>query len=287
MTSKTRMIAALAGKPTDHLPVAPLYLDLYLDREVRRRALAGYLEKMGDRLEVDMQTEWELQVQAKAVEETFTALQARPDWICWMTQLPPTAWLSDCALKRQNGKLWRIHRPSGEMEELSSVEPIFEEMSDLWNLPAPRDDQEINRRVPLLTHEEIVQSGALDLLARLLMDLGEEYFVCAGMSTAFTACYFLLGFQSLMTMPYEDENLFRYLLEFFFRWPAANDKQGKSQLVECLNGQVDTLIRYQSRDSDKIIVMTCGNLEPINIDRRINDLCLSIVAFFYPVGDIL
>ena len=213
MTSKTRMIAALAGKPTDHLPVAPLYLDLYLDREVRRRALAGYLEKMGDRLEVDMQPEWELQVQAKAVEETFTALQARPDWICWMTQLPPTAWLSDCALKRQNGKLWRIHRPSGEMEELSSVEPIFEEMSDLWNLPAPRDDQEINRRVPLLTHEEIVQSGALDLLARLLMDLGEEYFVCAGMSTAFTACYFLLGFQSLMTMPYEDENLFRYLLE--------------------------------------------------------------------------
>ena len=207
------MIAALAGKPTDRLPVAPLYLDLYLDREVRRRALEGYLEKMGDRLEVDMLPEWELQVQAKAVEETFAALQARPDWICWMTQLPPTAWLSDCALRRQNGKLWRIHRPSGEMEELSSVECNSEEMRDLWNLPAPRDDQEINRRVPLLTHEEIVQSGALDLLARLLMDLGEEYFVCAGMSTAFTACYSLLGFQSLMTMPYEDEDLFRYLLE--------------------------------------------------------------------------
>ena len=42
---------------------------------------------------------------------------------------------------------------------------------------------------------------------------GQEVFVCGGLGTPFWDCYFKIGFQGLMEMPYEEPDLFNYLLE--------------------------------------------------------------------------
>ncbi len=212
MTSKVRMQAALSGLPVDRPPVAPLYLDLYLEAEARQRAAESYLQLLGDRSECALQPDQELDIQAHAVEGAFAALGARPDWLCWMPQLQPAAWLAECSLRREGRALWRVHGPSGVRERLNPPQAENAYGSDLWNRPLPTSPAEVDQIIPSIAAQEILASGRLALLSRLLEDLGHETFVAAGMGSPFSECYALLGFQGLMLMPFDHPELFHYLM---------------------------------------------------------------------------
>lgn len=224
MKSKDRMLAALRGRTVDSLPVAPIYLHLYLAEEVRRRALVRYRALIEDRREIPLEPAQEATIQARAICEAWESLGETPDWI-WTTLLPPADWLAECVLQQQDGRMWRVHRPSGEREELSALVVETDSTVDRWERPLPRSRAEVDALVPLPTAKELLANSSLAVVRRLVEEMGKEVFVCGKMGTPFWKCYSLLGFQGLITMPYDNPSLFHYLLQ---RQTAASLALGRA-----------------------------------------------------------
>jgi uroporphyrinogen-III decarboxylase len=212
MNSRDRMVSAMFGRPVDRPPVAPLYLDLYLQAEVRRRVTEHYLPLVRGRHPLPLDPARHVEVWTQAVVAAFQGLGAPPDWLCWMPELPPTAWLGECVLEAQGEALWRVHPPSGLRERLDPQAAPNPFGADAWDRPLPSTPEEVDQLAPLLEAEEILASGRLAVLAGLLKRLGPTTFVAAGMGTPFPECYALLGFQGLMLMPIENPGLFMHLL---------------------------------------------------------------------------
>ena len=213
MLSKDRMLAALRGEPVDQVPVAPVYLHLYLMQEIRRHALAGYRALIGDRREIRLDPAQETVIQAEAICQAWEALDEVPDWLCWTRLLPPAEWLSECVLQQQEGHLWRIHLPSGQREGLSALVVKDRATADCWERSLPQDQAEVDALTPLWTTEELLRNGSLEVVRRLIEMRGARLFIAGGMGTPYVEYYFLLGFMGLMTMPYDDPDLFHYLLQ--------------------------------------------------------------------------
>ena len=212
MNPRERMLSAMFGRPVDRPPVAPLYLDLYLQAEVRRRVTEHYLPLLRGRGSLPLDPTQHVEVWTQAVVDAFQGLGALPDWLCWMPELPPTAWLGECVLEAQGEALWRVHPPSGQRERLDPHADPNPFGADAWDRPLPSTPEEADRLTPVLEAEELLSSGRLAVLAGLLERLGPTTFVAAGMGTPFPECYGLLGFQGLMLMPIENPKLFMHLL---------------------------------------------------------------------------
>lgn len=211
MNSKERMLAALRGQPVDKLPVAPIYLHLYLAQEIRRRALAEYWALIGDRQQVPLPPDQEAVIRTRAIRGAWESLGETPDWI-WTRLLPAANWLAECVLQQENGRLWRVHLPTGEREELSAL-VVETDATDLWERPLPRSQAEVDVLVPCPGARELLTHGYLAIASQLVKELGAQVFVCGTMGSPFWNCYSLLGFHGLMTMPYEAPDLFHYLLQ--------------------------------------------------------------------------
>jgi uroporphyrinogen decarboxylase len=206
------MLAVLQGKPVDRAPVAPAYIQLYLATEVRRHALADYQAVIGDRQEIPLDPAQEVSIQTRAIRAAWASLGVTPDWI-WSTILPPANWLAECVLRREGERLWRIHLPSGEREELSALVLQDDQSYGRWERPLPHGYSEVDELVPPLTTGEILTGGTLAVTRQLLLKMGDQAFVTPAIATPFWKCYYVLGFQGLMTMPHDNPDLFHYLLE--------------------------------------------------------------------------
>jgi len=210
-TQKARLQAALHGAPVDRLPVAPLYLHLYLARQVRHHALLGYRRWMGDRKKVALEPEAEIAIQGQAIISAWKSLRVTPDWI-WTQQLPAADWLAECVLVRKGCRLWRVHQPSGAREELSGPR-VSEDETDLWKTPIPETKEAIEAQIPVTSADELLSSGAMDLMRYLLDTMGDEVFVHGKMGTPFWKCYLPLGFHGLMTLPLQRPGLMHRIVE--------------------------------------------------------------------------
>lgn len=213
MTSKERMLSAVQGILADRVPIAPIYLDLFLAEDVRKKAFEGYHRFMGDRNNVVLDPDIEINIQASSIIDAWKTLQPYPDWVFWMPLMPTRDWLSQCELRREGDRLWRIHEPSGEREELSRFVKTGNALQDSWEKPIPGSREEIDNLVPIRSPEEIIDNGTLSVIRKIIETLGSETFICGGLGTPFWDCYFKIGFQGLMEMPLKNPELFDYLLE--------------------------------------------------------------------------
>ena len=84
---------------------------------------------------------------------------------------------------------------------------------DHWTRDLPHSQAEVEALVPVPTADELLSDGSLAVVRRLVEEMGKEVFVCGTMGTPFWRCYALLGFQGLMTVPYDNPNLFHCLLQ--------------------------------------------------------------------------
>jgi len=212
MNSRERMVAAMLGQPVDRPAIAPVYPDLYLEADVRRRVAEHYLRLLRGKGQLRVDPPQYVGVWSQAICGAFEALGAPPDWLCWMPELPPTSWLAECVLETDGQALCQVHQPSGVRLRLDPHAAQNPHGADLWDRPLPSTREEVDRLVPVPEADEILASGRLALLSALVHELGKTTFVAAGMGTPFPECYALLGFQGLMLMPIENPDLFTYLL---------------------------------------------------------------------------
>jgi len=212
MNSRELMAAALQGQPVSRLAVAPLYLHLYLAEKARCLALAGYRTWMGNRQDMRVEPERVASIQIEALRQAWEWLGETPDWI-WTRQLPPADWLAECILRQEGKRLWMIHKPSRERDELSNLFVASDSTEDRWDNPLPHSRSEVDSLVSVRPAEELLSSGRLDIARGLLAKLGKSVFVCGTMGSPFWTCYSILGFQGLMTMPLDQPELLHYMLQ--------------------------------------------------------------------------
>jgi hypothetical protein len=224
MTAKERMFQALTGQRPDVLPAAPAYPSLFLADFER----AFYIEQYRMRLHecgsarYRMDHEEDTLFRARATYQSYGVFKVRPDWI------EADRGVSRARAERMDivecdGHLYYEDRASGKRvamqraplpqgdAELSDVNPSESDILDLSNEIGDTDD--VDRIIPIRTAAQLLESGEMDLLRRLVDDYGERYFISFVMDTPFCDVSDYLGFFGLMTTVHDRPRLLHYMLQ--------------------------------------------------------------------------
>jgi hypothetical protein len=224
LTSKDRMIQALTGQKPDVLPAAPAYLCLFLADFERAFYIEQYrlrLHERGcDRYPVDHVED--TLYRARATFQSYGIFKDRPDWI--ETDLGVSrAWAARMDILERDGHLFYEDRVSGKRvamhkaplprgdEELSDVN---RSESDILDLSAQiRDKDDVERIIPIRSAGELLESGQMDLLRRVVQDYGQRYFISTVLDTPFSDIADHLGFYGLMTSMHDRPALLHKMLQ--------------------------------------------------------------------------
>jgi hypothetical protein len=224
LTSKDRMIQALTGQKPDVLPAAPAYLCLFLADFER----AFYIEQYRLRLHecgtdrYPMNHAEDTLFRARATFQSYGIFKDRPDWI--ETDLGVSrAWAARMDILERDGHLFYEDRVSGKRvamhkaplprgdEELSDVN---RSESDILDLSAQiRDKDDVERIIPIRSAGELLESGQMDLLRRVVQDYGQRYFISTVLDTPFSDIADHLGFYGLMTSMHDRPALLHKMLQ--------------------------------------------------------------------------
>ena len=282
MTSKERMLASLQGQPVDRIPVAPIYLSLFLNQEVRRRALDRYRMLIGDHQRVCLEPWQEVNIRANAIHRAWQSLDPGPDWLCWPRLSPPAGSLEGCFLQQDAGRLWRVCESTGQREDITVLADLHGAEEDLWVKSIPLDQAQVDRLVPFKTADQLLEEGALDVMRQLVEILGDHMFICGAISTPFWESYDLLGFHGLMTMPVDNPDLFHYLQQRLGTTLSAKVKA-------YARVGVDGLFVEECLTSADMISPRLYDEFVYAYDKLLVDECqsLGLAAILYITGDIL
>jgi hypothetical protein len=223
MTPKDRLIQALTCQKPDVLPAVPAYLCLFLADFER----AFYIEQYRLRLRecgtgrYPMDHAEDTLFRARAIAQSYGIFKVRSDWI-EADRGVSRAWAARLDILEQNGHLYYQDRVSGKRvamhkaplprgdEELSSVN---RSESDILDLSAQiRDRDDVERIIPIRSAGELLDSGEMDLLRRVVQDYGERYFISTILDTPFSDIADHLGFYGLMTSMHDRPALLHEML---------------------------------------------------------------------------
>lgn len=224
MTPKERMICALNGCQTDVVPAAPAYPSLFLADTERSLYIDQYRLRLRDsglkRYPLD-HTEDTL-FRARATYQSYDTFKVRPDWLEADTGVSH-AWAEKMDVVEQDDQLYFEDRETGKRvaiqhaslyqtgDELSDVNRAETDILDLSSQIKDTDD--VYRVIPIRSKVDLLESGELDLLRRLVQDYGERYFISYVTDTPFCDVSDLLGFFGLMTSIHDRPALLHEMLQ--------------------------------------------------------------------------
>jgi len=221
---KARLLSALGGGRPAILPVAPLYLSLYLAKvrhetyaeEWRRRA-----ELAGGTMGVTFEDE--LAVQREVWYSGYEVFAEAPDWLT-LPIVGSRRPLEGCvvALEDEGACYWTS--AAGMRHRLDL--PFSDAVSPRWEATdPPRSAEEARARIPVPESRDIEEAGHLELARRLLAEVGETYALCWLTGSPYTAGYAHLGFQGLMLAMREQPEVLLAIaeaqLEVLLAWATA------------------------------------------------------------------
>lgn len=224
MTPKARLIQALTGCQTDVVPAAPAYLSLFLADRERSLYIDQYRLRLRDaglqRYPLDHAED--TLFRARATFQSYDTFKVRPDWIEADTGVSH-AWAEKKDVVEQDDQLYFEDRATGKRVamqharlyqtgiELSDANPAELDILDLSSQISGSDDLE--RVIPIRSTADLLESGELDLLRRLVQDYGEHYFISYVLDTPFCDVSDLLGFFGLMTSIHDRPALLHEMLQ--------------------------------------------------------------------------
>jgi uroporphyrinogen-III decarboxylase len=224
MTPKERMLRALAGEKSDVLPAAPCYPGLFLADFERAFYVEQYRTRLrecdANRYPVDHDEDTRFRLRARV--QSYGIFKVRPDWI-EMGRGASRAWAERTAIVEAGGVLYyqdlatgkraAMHRaplPRGDAE-LSEENPSE---TDVWDVSDQiRDDDDVDRLIPIPSREQLLASGHLDVMRQAVDIYGGQYFMSTILDTPFSYVSDLLGFYGLMTIQHDRPKLLHYMLQ--------------------------------------------------------------------------
>jgi hypothetical protein len=224
MTPKERMFRALTGQRPDVLAAAPAYPGLFLADFERAFYIEQYrlrLHECGsDRYPVDH--EEDTLFRARAIFQSYGIFKARPDWI-EAYRGASRAWARRTDIVECQGHLYYEDRASGKRvamqrarlprgnAEMTEANPSE---TDIWDLSGEiHDSDDVAQIIPIRRASELLESGEMDLLRRIVHDYGDRYFISSILDTPFSYVSDQLGFYGLMVTQHDRPRLLHSMLE--------------------------------------------------------------------------
>lgn len=190
-----RLLAALEGRRTAVMPVAPLYMSLYLAgprHDARARFWRERAEAAGGTLPVAREDY--LAVEHAVWREGHDLLAEWPDWL-HVPLVSSRRAIEECVVEVDDeGCFWRGRHGRQRLDApFTNMAPCVWEADD-----PPRSGDEVRARVPVPDPAEVLASGCFDLARGLVGEVGETYALHWATSAPYPAAYRHLGFHGLM-----------------------------------------------------------------------------------------
>jgi uroporphyrinogen-III decarboxylase len=221
-TPKERMVRVLSGGRTDVTPAVPAYLSLFLADFERAAYIEQYRRRLGGRSRHAVNHEEDTLFRAHALYQSYGIFKVRPDWI-EIGQGASRAWAEQTEIVAEGQILYYKDRASGKRVPMHEApipygDPTLTDqdasLTDLWDVSAQvRTEADVDARLPVITSDELLARGDLDLPRQIVADYGDDYFLSTILDTPFSDAYDLLGFQGLMLIQYDRPALFHHLLQ--------------------------------------------------------------------------
>jgi len=206
MTGKERMLRAFEGEPIDAVPVAPLYLGIYL----RRRSMKLYFDKCWQLTASGpwkVTYDWWVEFQLAFHRELYSVFREAHDWIA----VPGGGRRRDVEgsmIVREGGRLfWQS--PNGSRSEIHKYEQPFTSGQDREVVLTARDDVRKLCGPPPQVDRLLEDDYAL-VPQRFCKEATQ--LTALAMGTAFWHTYATLGFTGMMRTMVEEPALFERLV---------------------------------------------------------------------------
>lgn len=224
MSGRDRIIRALNGQKTDVIPAVPAYLCLFLADFRQAFYAAQYHERLraegARRCRVDHAED--TLFRSRALVQSYGIFKVQPDWI-EVGRGMSRAWAERLEVIEQDGQLYFEDLHSGKkawlrrarfLDGSAGLSDVNPSERDVLDLSAEiRDQEDVERLIPIRSAEEILQSGEMDLVRRVAADYGERWFITTILDTPFSTVADDLGFFGLMTTVHDRPHLLHALLE--------------------------------------------------------------------------
>ncbi len=224
MTPKQRMIRALTGQKPDVLPAAPAYTGLFLADFERAFYIEQYRQRLhetgSERCPVDH--EEDTLFRARAIFRSYGIFKVRPDWI-EVFRGSSRAWAERTDIVQRQGHLYyedrvsgkqvamhRAHLPYGDAE----VTEVNRSETDIWDESSEvAGNEQVDQIIPIRRASELLSSGEMDLIRRIVDDYGDRFFISSILDTPFSYVSDHLGFYGLMVTQHDRPKLLHYMLQ--------------------------------------------------------------------------
>jgi uroporphyrinogen-III decarboxylase len=222
MTPKERMIRVLAGEKPDVLPAAPVYLALYLEDSVRKYYIQGYHRVIGNKACYQIEHQEDTFIRANAIYQSYAIFEEMPDLI-EAIEGASREWAARTQIIQVDNRLFYKDRLTGSQCPMDSspmpsrADFISQEGSTpnfLWDRSNEFQDRaDIDQAIPILTADQLLERGDLDLIRKIVQDLGDQYFIVTYHDTPFSTTYDFLGFQGQMIFQHDHPDLLHHMLD--------------------------------------------------------------------------
>ncbi len=204
------MFAALNRQPSDTVPVAPCFPNIFLRQPEYQAYVEAYRARIGNVAEYALSPEEDNQIIYESKVKSFAAWQEMPDWI-GVTRNPTREVQSRSLIQLRDGELFLVD--TQKHSELNLADLTRGESNELMrerteDLSAFREltREEVDQRVPIISKQELLESGAFEVPKWLMDRFKDQYFMHAVISTPYTSAKYVTGLVKLMYMLKEEED---------------------------------------------------------------------------------
>jgi hypothetical protein len=219
LNGRQKIVAAFSPDGTPEIPAVICYEDIYI--RDHWDSLTSYPWWYAQSPDIDQQMAW--------MREIIPVI--KQDWMVLST-CPSRQYRMNHIIDHQQDGVYITDRLSGEKEQLQPpVIGRWEIVKQGYSGHVPylaKTKAEVNRAIPLpprFNPIKFIQEGHADLAQRQLVEFGTEHFTFDYASTPLWNCFFLWGFEGMMTMIADHPGLVQYACDRFLEASLSSIQQ--------------------------------------------------------------
>jgi hypothetical protein len=217
MNGKERMLAAMEGRPSDCVPVAPCYPNIYLRRFEWQAYLDRYRARVGDKSEYPITPDEDNQIIYESKLQSFEAWGELPDWI-GVTRTPTRVTQTHSIIRARDDDFFLVDTRTGtetSLRELARGESnplMFGKMEDLA-IMRELTLAEIDAKIPIVSIQDLLDSGEFEVAKRIIALTQDRVFLHAVLSTPYTNGKYVVGFDAMLVGMRTEKKLIHYVVD--------------------------------------------------------------------------
>jgi uroporphyrinogen decarboxylase-like protein len=217
MNGKERVFAALRRQPSDVVPVTPCFPNIFLRQPEWAAYTKAYRARIGKDAEYRVRPEEDNQIILESKLKSLEAWQEMPDWI-GVTRSPTREIQERSVIRERDGDLFLFDTDKQTELNLSNLvrgdsNELMQERTDDLSAMRELSHDEIDERVPIISCNDLLRSGAF-LVPKMMMDrFRNDYFMHAVISTPYTSAKYVTGLVKMMYMLREEKAELHYIVD--------------------------------------------------------------------------